>query len=89
MSSGAKSPSLYLFAGRAGISQGLLGEFFERDEDRGRKASGKKTKARSSFRGGILHLWVEVAKGPNNLLSAALSCLDVFSQVESSGSSTV
>lgn len=57
-------------------------------EDRGRKAEGKKTKARRSFPGGILNPWLEVAKGTNDLLSAALSCLDRFSQVESGESNT-
>lgn len=66
------------------MSQRLLGFFWWGDEERGRKAVGKKTKARRSFLGGILHSSVEDAKGTNNLLSAALSCLDVFGQVESS-----
>lgn len=70
------------------MSQRLLG-LFGGEKDRGRKAAGKKKKARRSFPGGILHPRLEVAKGTNDLLSAALSCLDIFAQVESSESSTV
>lgn len=60
----------------------LVGWFWE---DGGRKAAGKKTKVRKSF----LHLRLEIARGRSELLTAALSCLDRFAQVESRESSTV
>lgn len=55
-------------------------------DDGGRKAAGKKTKVRRTFSGVILHPWLEITRGANELLTAALSCLDIFAQVESSES---
>lgn len=54
--------------------------------DGGRKPAGRKTKVRRSFPEVILHPWIEIARGTNELLTAALSCLTVFAQVESSES---
>ena len=89
VSSGAKSPCCTLFAaaGGAGVIWRLL-VFSFLGEDGGRKAAGKKTKISRSFPGVILHPWLEIARGTNELLTAALSCLDIFTQVESGESST-
>lgn len=89
VSSGAKFSCCALFCRRSRNESEIVGSFFGGDEDRGRKATGKKTKARRIFLGDILHPLVEDAEGANNLLTAALSCLDIFAQVERSKSSTV
>lgn len=89
ISSGAKSSCCALFCRRSRNESEIVGRFFGGNEDRGRKAKGKKTKAKRIFLGDILHPLVEDAEGANNLLTAALSCLDIFAQIESSESSTV
>lgn len=86
----SKIPLLYSFCScrRSRSDLEIVGFFLFWGEDGGRKAAGKKTRVRRSLPGVILHPWLEIARGTNELLTAALSCLGIFAQVESRESST-